>query len=84
LATAANFGLSYFPCFSVHLSHSSSLSLTLYAIMSVPEAPQPVQDFEVYNDSADMEKKPYPEEPVDDPFGNEESGEVKYRIMPWW
>lgn len=52
--------------------------------MSVPEAPQPVQDFEVYNDSADMEKKPYPEEPVDDPFGNEESGEVKYRIMPWW
>lgn len=51
--------------------------------MSVPEAPHPVQDVEVYNDT-DMEKKPYPEDPVDDPFGNEESGEVKYRIMPWW
>ncbi|KAJ5871718.1 uncharacterized protein N7529_004071 [Penicillium soppii] len=52
--------------------------------MSVPEAPQPVQDYEVYNDSGDLEKKPYPTEPNDDPFGNEESGEVKYRIMPWW
>jgi len=52
--------------------------------MSVPEAPQPVQDYEAYNESADLEKKPYPVEPVDDPFGNEESGEVKYRIMPWW
>jgi hypothetical protein len=64
---------------SVHL-----LFYIVYAIMSVPEAPQPVQDYEVYNDSPDMEKKPYPVDPVDDPFGNEESGEVKYRIMPWW
>lgn len=46
------------------------------------EAPHPV-DY-VYDQSADMEKKPYQEDPVDDPFGNEESGEVKYRIMPWW
>jgi hypothetical protein len=51
--------------------------------MSLPEAPHPVQD-QVYNDSTDMEKKAYPVEPNDDPFGNEESGEVKYRIMPWW
>lgn len=52
--------------------------------MSLPEAPHPVQDNQVYNDSTDMEKKAYPVEPNDDPFGNEESGEVKYRIMPWW
>lgn len=52
--------------------------------MSVPEGPRPIQDHEVYNDSTDMEKKAYPVEPTDDPFGNEESGEVKYRIMPWW
>lgn len=52
--------------------------------MSVPEAPRPIQDYEVYNESTDMEKKAYPVEPTDDPFGNEESGEVKYRIMPWW
>ncbi|CAI7645672.1 unnamed protein product [Penicillium glandicola] len=52
--------------------------------MSVPEGPRPVQDYEVYNDSTDMEKKAYAVDPVDDPFGNEESGEVKYRIMPWW
>lgn len=51
--------------------------------MSLPEAPQPIQNYEVYHD-ADMEKKAHPEEPVDDPFGNEESGVVKYRIMPWW
>lgn len=48
------------------------------------ETPQPVQNYEVYDHSADVEKKQYDEEPVDDPFGNEESGEVKYRIMPWW
>lgn len=52
--------------------------------MSAPEAPHPIQDYEVYNESTDMEKKAYPVEPTDDPFGNEESGEVKYRIMPWW
>ena len=52
--------------------------------MSLPEAPHPIQDNQVYNDSTDMEKKAYPAEPNDDPFGNEESGEVKYRIMPWW
>ncbi|KAG0160102.1 hypothetical protein PDIDSM_7629 [Penicillium digitatum] len=52
--------------------------------MSLPEAPHPIQDYEVYNESNDMEKKAYPVEPTDDPFGNEEAGEVKYRIMPWW
>lgn len=54
--------------------------------MSVPEAPQPVpRHIEVYNDTTDTEKQfqkgPAPE---DDPFGNEETGEVKYRVMKWW
>jgi hypothetical protein len=22
--------------------------------------------------------------PANDPFGNEETGEVKYRVMKWW
>ncbi|OGE49984.1 hypothetical protein PENARI_c019G03411 [Penicillium arizonense] len=51
--------------------------------MSVPEAPHPIpQRFEV-DDEAEMEKVKHEEVP-EDPFGNEESGEVKYRIMPWW
>ncbi|KAJ5313108.1 hypothetical protein PENANT_c018G00399 [Penicillium antarcticum] len=51
--------------------------------MSVPEAPHPIPHrFEV-DDETDMEKVKHEEVP-DDPFGNEESGEVKYRIMPWW
>ncbi len=43
------------------------------------------QGLEVYNDPSDMEKS-YPEKapPVEDPFGNEESGEVRYRVMKWW
>ncbi|KAJ5629631.1 hypothetical protein N7528_003288 [Penicillium herquei] len=42
-------------------------------------------EMEVYNDSAEAEK--YPEKPdlgEIDPFGNEESGVVKYRVMKWW
>ncbi|KAJ5757285.1 uncharacterized protein N7511_007467 [Penicillium nucicola] len=51
--------------------------------MSLPEAPHPIpQRFEV-DDETEMEKVKHEELP-DDPFGNEESGEVKYRIMPWW
>ncbi|KAJ6098495.1 hypothetical protein N7467_000030 [Penicillium canescens] len=51
--------------------------------MTVPEAPHPIpQRFEV-DDEAEMEKVKHEEVP-EDPFGNEESGEVKYRIMPWW
>ncbi|KAJ5981878.1 hypothetical protein N7499_009065 [Penicillium canescens] len=51
--------------------------------MSVPEAPHPIpQRFEV-DDETEMEKIKHEEVP-EDPFGNEESGEVKYRIMPWW
>jgi hypothetical protein len=51
--------------------------------MSVPEAPHPIpQRFEA-DDEAEMEKVKHEEVP-EDPFGNEESGEVKYRIMPWW
>lgn len=39
-------------------------------------------DIEVYDDieTEKMEKPPI----EDDPFGNEESGEVKYRVMKWW
>lgn len=42
-------------------------------------------DVEVYNDM-DAEKYPEKPDPTDaiDPFGNEESGEVKYRVMKWW
>ncbi|KAJ5779351.1 hypothetical protein N7457_007071 [Penicillium paradoxum] len=50
--------------------------------MSLPEAPRPVHD--VSDHYPDMEKKQFPEEPAEDPFGNEDAGEVKYRIMPWW
>lgn len=33
----------------------------------------------------DLEEKKIPEEPpVNDPFGNEEGGEVQYRVMTWW
>ncbi|KAJ5545075.1 hypothetical protein N7535_006536 [Penicillium sp. DV-2018c] len=52
--------------------------------MSLPEEPRPIEDYKPRDDSADMEKKEYPEDHTDDPFGNEDSGEVKYRIMPWW
>lgn len=52
--------------------------------MSLPEAPRPIQDHELSNDYPDMEKKQFPEEAAEDPFGNEDTGEVKYRIMPWW
>jgi hypothetical protein len=55
--------------------------------MSVVEAPHaiPARDVDIYHDQDETEKafseKPVP---VDDPFGNEESGEVKYRVMKWW
>jgi hypothetical protein len=55
--------------------------------MTAGEAPQvvPTRDVEVYHDQDETEKA-FPEkpQPVDDPFGNEESGEVKYRVMKWW
>lgn len=44
------------------------------------------QGLEVHNDFSDMENS-YPEKKapaVEDPFGNEECGEVKYRVMKWW
>ncbi|KAJ6114957.1 hypothetical protein N7486_000735 [Penicillium sp. IBT 16267x] len=40
-------------------------------------------EIEVYDDAMEMEKLEKPPI-VDDPFGNEESGEVKYRVMKWW
>ncbi|KAJ5138836.1 uncharacterized protein N7515_003684 [Penicillium bovifimosum] len=52
--------------------------------MSLPNEPRPIQEYEPHSDSTDMEKKEYPVDHTDDPFGNEDSGEVKYRIMPWW
>lgn len=54
--------------------------------MSYLERPQSVQhDVEIYNSQTDTEKV-YSEKvsPEDDPFGNEEAGEVKYRVMKWW
>jgi len=51
--------------------------------MNVPEYPSISQEPDVYNDQIDAEKyeqKP----PEEDPFGNEEAGEVKYRVMKWW
>lgn len=55
--------------------------------MAVPD-PLPIQhDTPVDLDHADMEKSSLNEKeqaPVDDPFGNEECGEVKYRVMKWW
>ncbi|PKX90008.1 putative amino acid transporter [Aspergillus novofumigatus IBT 16806] len=36
-------------------------------------------------DDATIEKKEYADgTPANDPFGNEECGEVKYRVMSWW
>lgn len=53
--------------------------------MSAPEfshASPP--EVEVYDDLGEAEKYPEKAPPVDDPFGNEETGEVKYRVMKWW
>jgi len=54
--------------------------------MTTHETPQAVpQDIEIYNDTTDTEKQQQKDSvPEDDPFGNEESGEVKYRVMKWW
>lgn len=45
-----------------------------------------IQNGPNYDDHyADVEKKEYTEDvPTNDPFGNEEEGEVKYRVMGWW
>lgn len=39
-----------------------------------------------YDDPTDLEKKTSPNDapPENDPFGNEECGEVQYRVMKWW
>jgi hypothetical protein len=47
------------------------------------EAPAVVNDPTA--DDATVEKKEYADgTPANDPFGNEECGEVKYRVMSWW
>ena len=38
----------------------------------------------VYEDPTDLEKKANESPPDNDPFGNEECGEVQYRVMKWW
>lgn len=53
--------------------------------MAIHESPA-IQDGPNYDDNfADVEKKEYGDDaPANDPFGNEEEGEVKYRVMSWW
>jgi hypothetical protein len=47
------------------------------------EAPAVVNDSTAYDPT--VEKKEYADgTPANDPFGNEECGEVKYRVMSWW
>lgn len=43
-------------------------------------------DHSPYDDAPDEEKKIPLDGPTieDDPFGNEENAEVKYRTMNWW
>ncbi|KAE8382015.1 transmembrane amino acid transporter protein-domain-containing protein [Aspergillus bertholletiae] len=45
-----------------------------------------IQNGPNYDDHyADVEKKEYTDDvPANDPFGSEEEGEVKYRVMGWW
>ena len=45
-----------------------------------------IQNGPNYDDQyVDVEKKEYTEDaPANDPFGSEEEGEVKYRVMGWW
>ena len=52
--------------------------------MSIPEHPSVVQEPTYYDDHIDAEKYDHKSPPEDDPFGNEETGEVKYRVMQWW
>jgi hypothetical protein len=52
--------------------------------MSAPEYPSIVQEPDVYHDQIDAEKYDLKAPHEDDPFGNEEAGEVKYRVMKWW
>ncbi|KAJ5151678.1 hypothetical protein N7492_009973 [Penicillium capsulatum] len=51
--------------------------------MTTPDYPQALpHERDVDDDPTSTEKVDLP--PVDDPFGNEEVGEVKYRVMKWW
>ncbi|KAJ6104693.1 hypothetical protein N7523_011013 [Penicillium sp. IBT 18751x] len=52
--------------------------------MSAPDYPAIVQEPDVYDDQIDAEKYDQKRLHEDDPFGNEETGEVKYRVMKWW
>lgn len=53
--------------------------------MSPTEYPESAaEDIVIHNDPTDTEKYSEKVPPEDDPFGNEETGEVKYRVMKWW
>ncbi|KAF7592255.1 hypothetical protein BBP40_000457 [Aspergillus hancockii] len=55
--------------------------------MTLHRDPESIHNGTNYDDQfADVEKKEYGEDaaPANDPFGNEECGEVKYRVMSWW
>ncbi|EAW13764.1 putative amino acid transporter [Aspergillus clavatus NRRL 1] len=54
------------------------------AVSQDPEAPAVLDGHNV--DSDTVEKKEYADASpaANDPFGNEECGEVKYRVMSWW
>lgn len=70
--------------------NSLSLDLPVVILQSIAmavsrdlEAPTVVNDPTA--DDAVVEKKEYADgTPANDPFGNEECGEVKYRVMSWW
>jgi hypothetical protein len=55
--------------------------------MTLHGNPESIHNGPNYDDQfADVEKKEYGEDaaPTNDPFGSEECGEVKYRVMSWW
>ncbi|GMF75019.1 unnamed protein product [Aspergillus oryzae] len=69
------------------VAHSLAERCSVIILAFLPDAESPaIQNGPNYDDHyADVEKKEYSEDvPANDPFGNEEEGEVKYRVMGWW
>ena len=62
------------------LNHRKTMSETQHSQSITHIDPSP------YDDAPDEEKKIPDDGPSieDDPFGNEENAEVKYRTMNWW
>jgi hypothetical protein len=46
--------------------------------------PPAYHDEDTYYNEMDEEKQGQMQAPADDPFGNDEEGEVQYRVMNWW